>query len=111
MREVRWVRAARKVFDTFPERVRGEAATALTIAAAGRKADIAKPLKGFDDAVWELALRHRGDAFRVVYVVRIGDELWVLHCFQKKSTSGIATPRHEIDLVHERLRRLKEGFR
>jgi len=32
----------------------------------------------------------------------------VVHAFQKKSTSGITTPRHEIDLVRERIKRLKD---
>jgi phage-related protein len=56
----------------------------------------------------EIVLKHRGDAFRVVYAVQIGDAVWVLHAFQKKSTEGIKTPKREIDLVHDRLRRLKE---
>jgi phage-related protein len=56
----------------------------------------------------ELALRHRGDAFRVIYALRIGVDIWVIHAFQKKSRSGIATPKQEMDLVRERLRRLKE---
>jgi phage-related protein len=56
----------------------------------------------------ELALRHRGDAFRVVYALQIDDDIWVLHAFQKKSRAGIKTPKQEIDLIRERLRRLKE---
>jgi phage-related protein len=43
-----------------------------------------------------------------VYAVRPGEELWVVHAFQKKSTQGIKTPRHEVDLAKERLKRLKE---
>jgi phage-related protein len=58
----------------------------------------------------ELALKHRGDAFRVVYALRIGDDIWVIHAFQKKSARGIATPRHEIEVVRERLKRLKEAL-
>ena len=81
---------------------------ALEIAAAGRMADIAKPLKGLDGGVFEIALPHRGDAYRAVYAVRIGADIWVIHAFQKKSTVGIKTPRHEIDLIAERLKRLKE---
>lgn len=56
----------------------------------------------------EIVLRHRGDAFRVVYAVQIGADIWVLHAFQKKATQGIKTPKREIDLVHDRLKRLKE---
>lgn len=56
----------------------------------------------------EIALPYRGDAFRVVYAVQIGDDLWVVHAFQKKSTKGIATPQKEIELIEARLKRLKE---
>ncbi len=58
--------------------------------------------------VWELAIKERGDAYRVVYALQLGDDIWVVHAFQKKSTKGISTPRHEIDLVRERIKRLKE---
>jgi hypothetical protein len=53
-------------------------------------------------------LPFRGDAFRVVYAVQLADEIWVVHAFQKKSTQGIKTPKREIDLIKERLKRLKE---
>lgn len=61
--------------------------------------------------MFELALPYRGNAFRVVYAVQLGDELWVVHAFQKKSTQGIKTPKHEIDLIKDRLKRLKEMLR
>lgn len=81
------------------------------IAAEGGKADIAKPLKGLGSGVMEIALPYRGNAFRVVYAVQIGAELWVVHAFQKKSTQGIKTPKHEIDLIAARVKRLKEMLR
>jgi phage-related protein len=58
--------------------------------------------------ILEIALPWRGDAFRVVYAIQIGDEIWVLHAFQKKSTQGIKTPQHEVELIENRLKRLKE---
>lgn len=61
--------------------------------------------------MFEIALPFRGNAFRVVYAVQLGEEIWVIHAFQKKSTRGIRTPKHEIDLVRERLKRLKELLR
>jgi len=86
-------------------------ARALTIVAEGRMPDIAKPLAGFGSGVLELALKHRGDAFRVVYAIQIDDDIWVIHAFQKKSKSGIKTPRQENELIHERLKRLKERLK
>ena len=58
--------------------------------------------------MFEIALALKGDAFRLVYAVRLGDEIWVTHAFQKKSTQGIRTPKRENDLIKDRLRRLKE---
>lgn len=81
---------------------------ALTVVADGGTPDIAKPLAGLGAGVCELAIKERGDAYRVVYALQLGDDIWVVHAFQKKSTKGIATPRHEIDLVRERIKRLKE---
>jgi phage-related protein len=110
-RPISWIKAARKDFEEFPMPVQMDALRALTVAAEGRMADHVKPLKGFESGVMEIVLRHRGDAFRVIYAVQMGEEIWVLHAFQKKSTQGIKTPKHEIDLVHERLKRLKEVLR
>ena len=108
---VSWIKAALKDFQEFPEGAKRTLLRALTIAAEGGKADIAEPLRGFGSGVLEIALRYGGDAFRVVYAVQLADELWVIHAFQKKSKRGIKTPKHEIDLVKDRLKRLKEVLR
>ena len=96
----------------FPEGARSICLAALTIAAEGGKADIAKPMHGLGSGVFEIALPFRGDAFRVVYTVQLAaEEIWVVDTFQKKSTRGIKTPKREIDLIKDRLRRLKEMLR
>src|SRR5215831_11110544 len=110
-RPVSWIRAALKEFETFPEAARAVCLAALTIAAEGGNADIAKLMHGFGSGVFEIALPFRGDAFRLVYAVQLADEIWVVHAFQKKSTQGIKTPKREIDLIKERLKRLKEMLR
>lgn len=110
-RPISWIKAARKDFEAFPTQVKTDALHSLTIAAEGSMSDNVKPLKGFDSGVMEIVLKHRGDAFRVVYAVQIGSDIWVIHAFQKKSTQGIKTPKHEIDLVHDRLKRLKEALK
>ena len=81
---------------------------ALEVASEGQMADIAKPMKGLDGGVYEIALPHRGDAYRAVYAVKLGNDLWVVHAFQKKSSQGIKTPQREIEVIRERLKRLKE---
>ena len=78
-RPVSWIRAALKEFETFPEGARTVCLTALTIAAEGGKADIAKPMHGMGSGVFEIALAFKGDAFRVVYAVQLADEVWVVH--------------------------------
>jgi phage-related protein len=107
-RPISWIKAALNEFESFPQGAQSICLAALTIAAEGGKADIAKPLHGVGSGVFEIALAFKGDAFRVVYAVQLADEIWVLHTFQKKSTKGIRTPKHEIDLIRERLKRLKE---
>jgi len=109
-RPISWVKAALKDFGRFPDEAQSVFLNALTIAAEGGKADIAKPLLGFGSGVFEIALAHRGDAFRVVYVVQFGDEIWVIHAFQKKSTRGIKTAKRDVDLIRDRLARLKDAL-
>ena len=110
-RPVSWFRAARKEFETFPEGARSICLTALTIAAEGGKADIAKPMLGLGSGVFEIALPFKGDAFRMVYAVQLAEDIWVVHAFQKKSMRGIKTPQREIDLIKDRFKRLKEMLR
>jgi phage-related protein len=109
-RPISWIKAARKEFEKFPLAAQSICLAALTIAAEGGKADIVKPLHGLGSAIFEIALPHRGNPFRVIYAVQLGEDIWVIHAFQKKSTQGIKTPKHEIDLIHDRLKRLKEAL-
>lgn len=108
---ISWIEAARKDVETFPDGTQLERERALTIVAEGRHPDIAKPLTGIGTGVFEVALRFRTNAYRVVYAVQPGDAVWVVHAFQKKSKTGIKTPKAEIDLARERIRRLKEVLR
>ncbi len=110
-RPISWIKAALREFETFPEGARLICLAALTIAAEGGKADVAKPMHGLGAGVFEIALPFRGDVFRVVYTVQLAEEIWVVHAFQKKSTRGIKTPQREIDLIKDRLKRLKEMLR
>jgi phage-related protein len=107
-RPVSWIKAALKEFETFPEGARSICLAALTIVAEGGKPDISKRMRGVGSGVFEIVLPFRRDAFRVVYAVQHGEDIWVVHAFQKKSTQGIKTPRHEVDLIKDRLKRLRE---
>ena len=111
LRKISWIRAALRDFGSFPEPAQDRVLTALRMAALGGKAETDKPLKGLGAGIFEVAVRHRGDAFRVVYALQLDDDMWVIHAFQKKSKTGIRTPKQEIDLIHDRIRRLKEQIR
>ncbi len=110
-----WVGASRKDFSAFPDEAKSEMGFALFQAQQGFRHRRAKPLTGFSDAgVVEVVSDHRGDAFRTVYTVRFASTVYVLHAFQKKSKTGIATPQSDINLVRQRLRdaeRLEKGNR
>ena len=106
-RNISWIKRAREDFDDFPLDARQTTARALMQIADGFTPDIPKPLQGLGSGVWERVLKERGDAYRVIYGLQFGDDIWVVHAFQKKSKTGIATPKHEIDVVRERIKRLK----
>jgi len=110
-RRVSWIKAARRDFEQFPIDVQSDMQDALTFAADGQMSGKAKPMKGLDGGIFEIALRHRGDAYRAIYAVKIGVDIWVIHAFQKKSKSGVKTPQAEIDVIRERLKRLKETLK
>lgn len=107
-RPISWMKPALKDFEKFPAEARGICLDALSIAAEGGKADIAKPFKDVGSGVFEIALPLRGNAFRVLYVVQIAERIWVIHAFQKKSKQGIKTSKREVDLIKSRLKQLKE---
>jgi|SRR6185312_2400343 len=109
-RPISWIAAALKDFRAFPDGAQAICLAALTVAAEGGEADTAKPMHGLGSGVFEIALPYRRDAYRVVYALQIAEEIWVLHAFQKKSTHGIRTPKRELDLIEDRLKRLKESL-
>jgi phage-related protein len=72
-----------------------------------RHPTMAKTLKGFGGgAVIEIRESHEGNAYRAVYTVRYTDVVYVLHAFQKKSRTGIATPKQVMMLIERRLKEL-----
>jgi phage-related protein len=108
---VRWVGSSRDDLRGFPEEVRNRVGGALWEAQLGRKAPYAKPLKGFGGAgALEVVDDFDGDTYRAVYTVRFAGVVYVLHAFQKKSKRGIATPRQELALIEQRLRRAREDY-
>jgi phage-related protein len=103
-RPVVWVGSSRRDLSRFPRQVRRDIGQALYTAQQGETDPSAKPLRGFGGgSVLEIVAGHRGDTWRAVYTVRYSEAIYVLHAFQKKSKSRIATPQKDIDLIHRRL--------
>lgn len=103
-----WLGDTLATLRTCPQDVQDEIGYALYLAQLGAKYAGAKPLKGLGPGVLEVVADHRGDTYRAVYTVRFAERVYVLHVFQKKSKKGIATPKSEIELVRQRLKRAAE---
>ena len=81
----------------------------LLLAQQGKQHTDAKPLRRFGGAsVVEMIDDFDGNTYRAVYTVKFDDAVYVLHCFQKKSKKGIATPKSDIDLIKLRLRDIEQ---
>jgi len=103
IRPVVWLGSSRRDLRELPQQVRRDIGQALYTTQRGMTDPAAKALKGFGGArVMEIVERYRADAYRAVYTVHFEHTVYVLHVFQKKSKSGIATPKHEIELIRRR---------
>ncbi|MGB7219287.1 MAG: type II toxin-antitoxin system RelE/ParE family toxin [Vicinamibacterales bacterium] len=108
---VRWISSSKDDLSAFPEDVKRRVGGALWDAQVGRKAPFVKPLKGFGGAgVLEVVDDFDGNTYRAVYTVRFAGVVYVLHAFQKKSRSGIATSKAEVALIERRLARAREDY-
>jgi phage-related protein len=105
MKPLYWVGSSKKDLKEMPEAIKDIFGFALFLAQQGQKHDKAKALKGFGSAgVLEVVESDEGGTYRAVYTIKIKAAVYVLHCFQKKSKSGIATPKSDIDLIKARLK-------
>ena len=109
IRPVVWMGSAKRDLRAFPEEVKDSMGFALYVAQQGGKHANAKPLRGFGGAgVLEIVEDHGGDTYRAVYTVRLAGRVYVLHACQKKSKTGIETPKAENNLIKSRLKRAEE---
>lgn len=105
-----WVSSAKKDLLGFPALVVDSLGYALGVVQAGGMPPAAKAWKGEGPGVFELVEDWRGDTWRVVFVVRFEKAVYVLHCFQKKSPSGVRTAQQDIGLIHERLKTARTDY-
>ena len=103
-RKLIWLVDSLERLAGFPPAVRQKLGFALYQAQIGQQHESVKILRGFAEAVWQVRADDPSGTYRAVYVTQIGDAVYVLHVFQKKATSGIATPRRELELIRQRLK-------
>ena len=102
---ITWVGTSKKDLQKFPEDVKQIMGYAIYLAQKGDKHQDAKPLKGFGGTkTLEVVESYKGDTYRAVYSIKFEGIVYVIHCFQKKSKKGIATPKPDIDLIRQRLK-------
>jgi len=106
-----WVGSAKKDLLALPDSVIDDFGYALGAVQLGAMPPQAKHWKGEGSGVLELVDKHMGDTFRAVYTVRFARAVYVLHCFQKKSSSGIRTAQTDSDLIHERLKVAQQHYK
>ena len=100
-----WIGSAKKDLMALPTGVRKFFGHALDFAQRGERHDAAKVLKGFGSAgVLEIVEGDAGGTYRTVYTVKFEEAVFVLHCFQKKSKRGIATPKVDMNIIRARLK-------
>jgi phage-related protein len=108
---LKWVGSAKRNLDAMPEDVKDVFGHAIDLAQAGGRHQDAKVMTGFGSAdVLEVVEDLRGETYRAVYTVKFAGWIYVLHCFQKKSKSGIKTPKEDMDLINARLKAAKHDF-
>ncbi len=107
MKKLTWLADSRSNVKSFPAGVQDDIGYALYAAQLGEMSAKAKPLHGLGGGVMEIAANDESGTYRAVYTVSIGDSIYVIHAFQKKSKAGIATPKSEIEVVQQRLKQLR----
>ena len=107
MRDLTWLVDSRSKVKSFPAGVQDDIGYALYTAQLGEKSVKAKALHGFGGSVMEIAAHDANGTYRAVYTVSIGESIYVIHAFQKKSKAGIATPKSELEVIRQRLQPLR----
>ena len=107
MKKLTWLADSRSNVKSFPAGVQDDIGYALYSAQLGEMSVNAKPLHGLGVGVMEIAAYDASGTYRAVYTVSIGDSIYVIHAFQKKSKAGITTPKSEIELVRRRIKQLR----
>jgi phage-related protein len=107
VKELIWLGSSLDDLKSFPADVQDEIGYALHYAQMGSTYSSVKIFKGHGSGVYEIVSNYNTDAYRAIYVVNLDECLYVLHAFQKKSKSGIKTPKTDLNVMETRLKQLK----
>jgi len=108
LRSAVWLGDSKRNLQDFPKGAQKLLGDELQLIQFGGMPKDAKPFKGVGSGVFEIALRYDAEAYRTVLAVQLGEKIYVLHAFQKKSKKGIATSKQDVDLVKQRYAEAKE---
>jgi phage-related protein len=108
LRPLVWLRNTKRNLQAFPRGAQKIIGYELQLIQFGEMPRDAKAFKGVGSGVFEIALRYETGAYRTVVAVQLGRKIYVLHAFQKKSTKGIETAKHDVDLIKQRYAEAKE---
>lgn len=108
IRPMRWLGNSKKNIQKFPKDVQKIIGDELQVMQFGLMPKDVKPFKGVGTGVFEIAIKYDKDAYRTVLAVQLGERIYILHAFQKKSKKGIATPKSDVDLIKQRYKEAKE---
>ncbi len=108
LRPLVWMGNSKRNIQAFPRGAQKIVGDELQLIQFGGMPKDAKSFKGVGGGVIEIAVRHAGDAYRTVVAVQLGEKVYVLHAFQKKSKKGIATPKPDVELIKLRYAEAKE---
>lgn len=104
---VYFFRSSLKDLRAFPEAVQQKAGFLLDRVQRGLTPQHVKPLSGVGGGTYELKIDEAGDTYRVVYVVKLEEAVYVLDAFQKKSPRGRRLPRNIQDRLRRRYQEVK----
>ncbi len=108
LRQITWIGSSLNDLKSLPKSVQKEFGFSLHQVQEGKTPYNAKHLKGLGSGIIEIISDYNKNTYRAIYAVKLGDDIYVLHVFKKKSKTGIKTPQQDISLIEKRLIFAKE---
>lgn len=101
---IAWEGDSREVISSFPDDVKQNLGFQLRLLQEGEEPLDYRPMRSIGSGVFELRDEDERSWYRVIYLSRVGDVIYVLHCFEKKSRE---TPRNDLETAKQRLKNVR----